>query len=363
MVFSTIISGITEARMALTTWHTEAAETRCGLLDMRSAADFSLLHVRGSTNIPAEQVQERSFELPPRGSTLAILADDLAALEETIPYLHGNGYTLVPVIGLPQPSSQALEHVLEGAGLEERGAVCPPVYLWKPSPCFAEAMAHIEKLLLSEKLETFTDLDNQDSEARCTAGVPASLAVDVGCGAGRDCVWLASRQAVVWDVVGIDNDERLLERYKASSFSRSHRREANCFLNFAEKTGTSHRCTAVLADVQRTACLSDYANRCCLVHVSRYLHRPTLPAIKAMVAPGGFIVFHQFMEGSQSVGPCRPKNSKFLLQAGELRDLFAGWQVLMDDVRPISDGRPLSYFAARRPPVDMGYNETYHSRR
>lgn len=42
--------------------------------------------------------------------------------------------------------------------------------------------------------------------------------------------------------------------------------------------------------------------RCQLVHVSRYLHRPLFPVLKAMVAPGGFVLYHTFLRGSEAFG-------------------------------------------------------------
>lgn len=110
-------------------------------------------------------------------------------------------------------------------------------------------------------------------------------------------------------------------------------------------------------------------------------------------------VVHTFMRGCELIG--RPTKQKFLLEAGELRGLFEGptkqcwdplrnrwfsavseptstisatstgtkdcassapgepvvlggvhlapvWEVVMDEVRPISDGRPLSFFMATR---------------
>ena len=82
-------------------------------------------------------------------------------------------------------------------------------------------------------------------------------------------------------------------------------------------------------------------------------------------------VVHTFMRGCELIG--RPTKPKFLLEPGELRALFEGpakqrwdplrsrwldesveeqmaprWEVVMDDVRPISDGRPLSFFMATR---------------
>ena len=85
-----------------------------------------------------------------------------------------------------------------------------------------------------------------------------------------------------------------------------------------------------------------------LVHIGRFLHRPLLPILRdRCVAPGGWIVYHTFMVGCEAFG--RPRNPEHLLRVGELREVFAGWEVLMDEVRPCTDGRPLSWFAARRP--------------
>ena len=65
---------------------------------------------------------------------------------------------------------------------------------------------------------------------------------------------------------------------------------------------------------------------------------------------GGCLIWHTFMEGCQAFG--RPRRKRHLLQPGELREFFgqAGWDILMDDVRPLeSDGRPMSFFLAKKP--------------
>ena len=118
-------------------------------------------------------------------------------------------------------------------------------------------------------------------------------------------------------------------------------------------------------------------------------------AIQLMCTCHGCLqVVHTFMRGCELIG--RPTKPKFLLEAGELRGLFEGpakqrwdplrsrwlnaalktatlavedthrgdsfphgkenvesqgapeWEVVMDEVRPISDGRPLSFFMATR---------------
>ena len=63
-------------------------------------------------------------------------------------------------------------------------------------------------------------------------------------------------------------------------------------------------------------------------------------------------MWHTFMEGCEAFG--RPRRKRHLLRAGELGNFFggAGWEVLVDEVRPLeADGRPVSFFLAKKPHV------------
>ncbi len=55
-----------------------------------------------------------------------------------------------------------------------------------------------------------------------------------------------------------------------------------------------------------------------LVVVTRYLHRPLLPALVAAVGPGGALVYETFARGHERFG--RPTNPAWLLRPGELLD-------------------------------------------
>ena len=100
--------------------------------------------------------------------------------------------------------------------------------------------------------------------------------------------------------------------------------------------------------------LKGYKESFDLVNVARYLHRPLLSVLSEIVRPGGVLLYHTFMRGSESIGPCRPKNEKYLLEEGELRKFFTGgavkgeWKIVEDKVIHISDGRPCSFFVAQR---------------
>ena len=68
--------------------------------------------------------------------------------------------------------------------------------------------------------------------------------------------------------------------------------------------------------------------------------------LDALVAPGGLLLYHHFMEGSSH--PLRG-----LLARGALREAFVhrrGYTALVDEVREDpADGRPLSFFVAQKP--------------
>ncbi|WP_019613369.1 hypothetical protein [Psychromonas ossibalaenae] len=60
--------------------------------------------------------------------------------------------------------------------------------------------------------------------------------------------------------------------------------------------------------------------------VFRYLHRPLMEQIKQAVCSGGIVIYETFTIENRQFG--RPNREQFLLQPGELKQLFNGWQCL-----------------------------------
>ena len=84
--------------------------------------------------------------------------------------------------------------------------------------------------------------------------------------------------------------------------------------------------------------------------VTKYLHRPLLPAIVAAVAPGGLLIYETFAVGNERFG--RPRNPDFLLRPGELLDAVAGQlDIVAYENLEVTDPRPavIQRIAARRP--------------
>ena len=64
-----------------------------------------------------------------------------------------------------------------------------------------------------------------------------------------------------------------------------------------------------------------------LVVVTRYLQRSLFPSIRNAVKPGGFVLYETFTVAQRLLGT-GPASAHHLLEPGELRDRFSGWDVL-----------------------------------
>jgi SAM-dependent methyltransferase len=87
------------------------------------------------------------------------------------------------------------------------------------------------------------------------------------------------------------------------------------------------------------------------VVVTRYLHRPLLPALVAAVAPGGLLIYETFARGHERLG--RPTNPDFLLLPGELYDVVRGeLRVLAYEDLVVAQPKPaaIQRICARREP-------------
>ncbi len=122
---------------------------------------------------------------------------------------------------------------------------------------------------------------------------------------------------------------------------------------FAEQNGVARHLDAFCLDVEQNdgaELVQKYGSNFDLVTVARFLHRPLIPKVLAsLVKPGGMVAYHTFMRGSEKFG--KPKNPKHLLMLHELSEQFQeiGWEIIADRVEAISDGRPCSFFIARKP--------------
>ena len=150
--------------------------------------------------------------------------------------------------------------------------------------------------------------------------------LDVACGRGRHARALA---AAGHPVMGIDRNAEFLAELREACGIPLVRADLECGLDPPFVEG---RFGAVL--------------------VFRYLHRRLAPALAALLAPGGLLLYETFTREQRDLG-WGPTRNDFLLEPGELPRLFPGLEViestegLSDEIKPAAQAS----LAARRPTV------------
>jgi tellurite methyltransferase len=82
-----------------------------------------------------------------------------------------------------------------------------------------------------------------------------------------------------------------------------------------------------------------------LVIVTRYLQRDFFPAIRAALVPGGVVVYETFTTAQRALG-VGPTSPDHLLEPGELRDYFDGFELLFYE--EVSAPEAVARMAARQ---------------
>ena len=120
--------------------------------------------------------------------------------------------------------------------------------------------------------------------------------------------WAEGRGYLGLDVLAVDRNDEQLAELARSSHALPGRIQTDCV---DLETGT----IPVLPRGPFTALL-----------VFRYLHRPLAQAIESWLAPGGLLLYETFTVSQRTLG-WGPSRDAFLLQPGELPQLFPGLSV------------------------------------
>jgi tellurite methyltransferase len=153
--------------------------------------------------------------------------------------------------------------------------------------------------------------------------------IDLACGRGRNALAIAARGI---RVCGVDRNPEFLLEVRAASISKALPISVIC------------------ADLESAPAPPLAPGRCGAIVVCRYLHRALAPALEELLAPGGWLLYETFTIHQRELG-YGPENPAFLLQPGELPELFPqlevalAWEGLTEEERPAAVAR----LAARRP--------------
>lgn len=266
------------------------------IIDLRKSEAFRQGHWCGASHFHVDNIIQRMHELPKRENALRIYGTkEQVKVAQKI--LSEKGYRVKASIKW----CESLENYLSSLNLLEKNDLSPR--LWSPAP-------------IIEKFQSQFVNNNEPGKA-----------LDIGCGSGRDSVYIASHG---WQVCAIDYLPGALK--KVEVLASNNRTTVCCHQLDLEKEQDKFK---------------QFPGEFQLVLVIRYLHRPLLPLLKQKLAPGGYLVYQTFMQGCEAFGS--PRNPKFLLHIGELAESFSDFDILLDEIEYLQDGRPTNVFIARKP--------------
>ncbi len=265
------------------------------LLDVRTEAEFTGGHIPGSVLIPFHDLETQAAEVPNGGTPVAVVCSHGIRSLAACRFLAELGIS--PLFNLR-------------AGLDD----------W-PGP-------------LSRGLEGNGHPHNQIAPSRFLVEsydlLPRGIVLDLAMGNGRNAIYLASRG---FDVDGVDIDPEAVAQARATA------RRLNAPIR------------AVIGNVEdgtHIIPLEAYD----VILVFNYLHRPVLKDIRDGVRPGGVAVYQTYTTEQPRYG--KPTNPAHLLEPGELKRVFADWQILryregVEVEWPGGQPRALAGIAARKP--------------
>lgn len=275
-------------------------------VDLRSCDEFYLCHLNRSANLPWPAIQQRLNELPKPGSELILvgLSNQLVLAKQ---WLKAKQYLISDEILVKNAQKYPL----------------PPEFYSKvkgflPESEMVKSSSESEILWSPSSLVAYLSNHKKRFYSR------GATAIDLGCGGGRDAVYLSIQQ---WLVTAVEHKRSVIQRAENLAENLNQKMEFLC------------------CDLTSAACLDK--RQFDLVLGVRFLDRASFPKIKQMVKPGGYIAWQTFSEGCEAYGS--PKNPNFILKAGELAETFNDFEVVLDRIESLEDGRPVNSFIARRP--------------
>ena len=265
------------------------------VLDVQSQPNYEAGHAAGAYNIPFDELPDRGFEMPSHVTPMVVECD--AADVETVREWFATR------------DERCRWNVVDVrvARTEETGPGVPGRFLFSGSPLLAAMEQHV----------------------RAAAAAPGSRALDLASGSGRDAALLCCRYGFDF-VCALDRDAKALRRW-ARLLDRHQ---------VAPESRVAVEAT-IRAEGDLTAALASLPGPWDLIHVARFLKREILVELATLLAPGGILLYHTFVEDTPS--------STHAVAPDELRRAFSSLEILRDDVEAIDDGRELSFFAARKP--------------
>ena len=200
------------------------------ILDIRSATAFERRHLPQASGLPADELTARAHELPPKARALIVVSDSPANAEQTAADLRARGWSGAV------PLAQSLD---DWPGPWESGPARH--FLWEPAPVVA----------------------------RWAPQLPPGRLLDLGCGSGRDAVYLAMMGHAVLAV------DRLPDALQRTG-------------ELAARIGVQIECEQV--DLRQAQPAGSFDG----IIMVRFLERALFPYVRTVLKPGGLFLLEAF---------------------------------------------------------------------
>ncbi|CAB1121311.1 unnamed protein product [Ectocarpus sp. CCAP 1310/34] len=351
------------------------------VLDLRPRADFRREHLEGSTSIPIDELEPRLLELPPPFAQPVNIVGSQQELRMARDFLTNKGWQIDEEIDLSVAACVNNPAHPTEAWPTETGSTS--LQVWRAND------------FLEFCMDRFVLPSAHDAGPFPGKG----LVLDLGCGSGRDTVYMAQRLPPGTRVVGVDNHSyalergaRLAERWLEDTSSgkvvggsgngggseegatRSQREtQTGCLGGVRSRAGgrsdtdgregttqgqppevRQRACEWSLTDLRKEGSLD--AMRASIVHGHRFKCERLLPLLRDHVLlPGGYFIWSTFLDtGSENlVPPWRPSR---MMRPGELADIFSGdgFEILVDEQGELptrGSTVPANFFICRKLPT------------
>ncbi|CAG8536601.1 3111_t:CDS:2, partial [Paraglomus brasilianum] len=368
------------------TFQSWLASTPRLLLDFRPLTSHFTKRIIPSTCIPLSEISCLWFELPTKQVPFAVL-EPHTNVGCSKKYLITRGWKVNWIF---EDTDELWEIARESNCVEEGDGSSNKRQQWvlfQPNPFLMSNVESVEQSLL--KLGDHT-------------GSFTLECLDIGCGSGRDTVWLcAIRNEVDWRVTAVDAWPGALERTRALAKGLGVEKRVETVnakvmadgdirgisegdnADYGDKSGLNvkevgiGRCIdlsnndasvvrthdstpAIIANdilpnrpqFSSTPTSLPFLDRTYdLVLMIRFLSRELFPTIRRLVRPGGYVLISTFVNSPSHPLYSNPKSNKHRLELNELRGIFEKWDdfdIVKDVIEVIEDGRPVNSFLARK---------------
>jgi len=282
------------------------------ILDLRPEEMYKAGHLPGATSLPLGELERRMLELPPPfEEELWLCAETSLELETATNLLQKKNWKVARRLTALEMQK---DFVLEKGGESARS--------WRPTRFLRYFMNSYWKSV---------GPDTTNSEAL--------IALDLGCGNGRDAIFMKQRLGPKWTVVGIDNHSFALDR--AAQLAKQ------------EGLGPGSGLEWLKLDLRKPGALKQAFPVVNMVHGCRFLDRPLLLEVRDQVLkPGGLFLWSTFLEAEGNLAPpFRPSRRLIPQELAKTFDKEAGYGVIFDEEGTlITRSQPVraQFFAAQK---------------